>query len=289
MTLRSVVIHLRLPFSLFLLPVYLFGLFLPSAAGGIDALLVGIALHLFLYPASNAFNSFYDRDTGPIGGIASPPPVDGTLLAVSLIWELPGLMLLFLAGLWPGCLGLLYSLFSKAYSWDLTRWKRFPVFSLTGIALVQGGLVVLMVNFPPWSETSAGILAAASLTAALFLSGVYPLTQIYQHDADAARGDCSYSMKVGVRGTFIHSGISFLLAGGGFALVFHLAQPALWRRELIFLLLSLAPAMVYFSGWAAKVWHDQKFADYAHAMKMNFLSSGCLNLFLIAAFILRHR
>jgi hypothetical protein len=29
---------------------------------------VFVILHLLLYPASNGFNSYHDRDTGPVGG-----------------------------------------------------------------------------------------------------------------------------------------------------------------------------------------------------------------------------
>jgi hypothetical protein len=67
MKLSHGVVHLRFPFSFFLLPVFMFGVFLPTAADPMQFLLIGIAMYLFLYPASNAFNSYFDKGIGPIG------------------------------------------------------------------------------------------------------------------------------------------------------------------------------------------------------------------------------
>ncbi len=46
--------------------------------------LLFVILHLCLYTASNSFNSYYDRDTGPIGGVEHPPMPTRELLHWSL-------------------------------------------------------------------------------------------------------------------------------------------------------------------------------------------------------------
>jgi len=43
-----------------------------------------VALHVFLYAGATAFNSYYDRDEGPVGGLERPPPVLPALLPVAL-------------------------------------------------------------------------------------------------------------------------------------------------------------------------------------------------------------
>lgn len=282
---KDILVHLRLPFSVFLLPIYLFALSLPGAPGLGSAVVLGLALHLFMYPASNAFNSYFDQDDGPIGGIANPPPVDHRLLVVSLLWELPGLIALFFVSTATGILGLVYSASSKAYSWDRTRWKRFPVFSLAGIALVQGSLVVLMTDFPRNPGTPILPLVLGCGTAALFLLGVYPLTQVYQHEADQKRGDRTYSMLLGIKGTFIHSAVSFVLAGLGFLIVFRTVYPHVWIPEMELLVLFLTPALVFFFLWARRVWHNTREADFRNTMWMNSLASGGLNLFFVVLLI----
>lgn len=295
MTPGDILVHLRLPFSFFLLPVWLLGVLVAGQGLDTTAVLSGIALHLFLYPASNAFNSYWDRDEGPIGGILNPPKVDRKLLIASIAWELPGLVLLFLAGLAPGLLGLVYSLCSKAYSWDGLRWKRFPRFSLLGIAIVQGSLVVLLCN-PQVLGAAAGAanattggaspqFLAAALTSAVFLAAVYPLTQIYQHEADAARGDKTFSMLVGIRGTFIHSAACFLLAGAGLAWMLFALDPVEAPLRLALLLACLAPALGYFLRWAALAWKDSGAADFRRTMLMNLLASVGMNLFLIICLV----
>lgn len=287
MKISEILVHLRLPFSVFLLPIFMFAATLPSASNLRELLLIGIALHLFLYPASNAFNSYYDRDEGPIGGIASPPAVDRSLLITSLAWEIPGLVLLFMAGIEVGLAGLLYGIFSKAYSWDKTRWKRFPIFSLTGIALIQGSLVVWMANSRGINGETWLPFALAAVTAALFLTGVYPITQIYQHKADAGRGDRTFSMLVGIRGTFIHTGVCFLLAGAGFAATFFTGGFPKPVFKLALLVVFLSPALIFFVSWAAKTWHNSKIANFTNTMTMNALASAGLNLFFITTIALR--
>ena len=72
---RNTLLHLRLPFSFFLLPVFLFAI---SQTGGIhiyNTVMLFIALHFFIYPGSNIYNSYMDEDKGSIGGLKQPPPV----------------------------------------------------------------------------------------------------------------------------------------------------------------------------------------------------------------------
>ena len=69
---KSTIQLLRFPFSFFLLPVYLFALSqVPSPHWG-HALLIFFILHLLVYPASNGYNSYMDRDESSIGGIKQP-------------------------------------------------------------------------------------------------------------------------------------------------------------------------------------------------------------------------
>ena len=68
-TLWTLLVHLRLPFQLLLAPVFLWGWLL--AGGGLSwtFALAFLAFHVFLYGGVTAFNSYYDRDEGPVGGL----------------------------------------------------------------------------------------------------------------------------------------------------------------------------------------------------------------------------
>ena len=76
---------LRIPFSIYLMPVFWFGLSaLRGPWSGWRALGVFVVLHLLAYPASNGYNSYYDKDEGSIGGLKTPPKVTPELL--HLVW-----------------------------------------------------------------------------------------------------------------------------------------------------------------------------------------------------------
>ena len=69
---KSTIQLLRLPFSFFLMPVFWFALGQVVDKDWWRALLIFVILHLLVYPASNGYNSYMDRDTTSIGGLQHP-------------------------------------------------------------------------------------------------------------------------------------------------------------------------------------------------------------------------
>ena len=69
---HDTILHLRIPFSFFLLPVFCFGISQAASIHVTDTVIVFIALHLLIYPGSNVYNSYMDKDTGSIGGLEKP-------------------------------------------------------------------------------------------------------------------------------------------------------------------------------------------------------------------------
>jgi 1,4-dihydroxy-2-naphthoate octaprenyltransferase len=66
--LRSTLLHLRLPFSFFLLPVFLFACAVSAESLRLFAFLIAfVAWHVWVYPASNGYNSYFDKDEGAMG------------------------------------------------------------------------------------------------------------------------------------------------------------------------------------------------------------------------------
>lgn len=280
----STLVHLRLPFSFFLLPIFLFGLQASPSIDPIRAWAAFFIIHFLLYPASQAFNTWYDRDEGPIGGIADPPPVHVSLVWTA--WILDGLTLVtswFLGPVFFTAM-VLYTLGSKAYSWKVTRLKRRPIAGWLGVGVVQGALTFVAVAQGLGSprEWSDPMLWAGCATAALFLWGVYPLTQVYQHEEDARHGDLTISRLVGIRGTFLLSGSFLTAAVAGFVALF--AWGPGWPTVVRFVLV-LSPALVYFLWWALSVWKDPTRADFRRTMGMNFLASGLMNVFFLLEFL----
>jgi len=90
---RSSWLHLRIPFSFFLLPVFLFSLSISPNLNGSRIFWVFIIVHFFLYPASNGYNSFFDKDEKSIGGLKNPPPVNKGLYYLSLSFDVIAVVL----------------------------------------------------------------------------------------------------------------------------------------------------------------------------------------------------
>ncbi|WKN45802.1 UbiA family prenyltransferase [Tunicatimonas pelagia] len=280
MIVRSTWLHLRIPFSFFLLPIYLFALSVAEDFSTIDALLIFFILHFSLYPASNGYNSFFDKDEGSIGGLEHPPPVQLELYRVSLLLDVVAIILGLIVSVEFAIMLFIYGMVSKAYSHPSIRLKKYAIGSWLVAGFFQGFFTFLMV-YVGVNETSLLFsqppeMWLGATLASLMLWGSYPMTQIYQHDEDAKRGDFTLSYRLGVLGTFHFTAIFFGLATLGFWLYYRI-----YFGELLagLYLTSLLPVLGYFSYWYIRAREDRSRADFRHTMRLNFLSSLCLNLF----------
>jgi 1,4-dihydroxy-2-naphthoate octaprenyltransferase len=272
---RSTIQLLRFPFSIFLTPVYFFAL---SQVPDIDwprAALVFILLHLLVYPASNGYNSYMDRDASPVGGIAHPLQPTRELFYVTMGMDLMAILLSLLISPWFCGAILAYILASRAYSYRGIRLKRFPVFGYLTVILFQGGLTYWMVYHGCSSSLSAPTSQLPVLTACLLIGGFYPLTQVYQHDADRADGVLTISARLGYRGTFIFCGVMYTLA---MALMGYYFWTLNKMRDFFILATMLMPVALYFVTWARKVWRDEQQANFNNTMRMNIVASLCTSI-----------
>lgn len=264
---------LRFHFSFFLLPVYVFALSQSKQIDAIQAILIFIILHLLVYPASNGYNSYMDRDTGPIGGIRSPREPTKQLYVVTIILDLFAILLSFIVSI-PFAVGIaLYIAASKAYSSRSIRLKRYPVTGYLVVVIFQGALVFYLVYSNVQTGNSVPYLQMAA--ASLLIGGFYPLTQVYQHDADKADGVNTLSLMLGYKGTFIFTAIIYLLAFLTLYFIFYRQDELI---NFIILMVALSPVLVYFFSWAMKVWKDEREASFNNTMRMNLLASLCINI-----------
>ncbi len=279
---RSTWLHLRVPFSFFLLPVFLFALAVDPQIDGVAAWSMFIILHFLLYPASNGFNSYFDRDQQSIGGLEKPPPVTRELYVVSLTLDAMAIIWGALIRWEIAAMLFIYGLVSKAYSHPAIRLKKYPFIGWLAAGLFQGAFTYLTV-YLAIHQIAVGqlfkmsVLVPAGLCTFL-LWGSYPMTQVYQHEEDARRGDLTISRWLGVRGTFIFTAVVFLIANAGYLYYFMTFKGIDWA---IGFQLCLLPILVYFMVWMVKVWRDAGQANFKHTMRLNFLSGLCLNIFFL--------
>lgn len=276
MNLRDIILHLRIPFSFFLMPVYWFAISQTTNLNKPKAVWIFIILHLFIYPASNAYNSYFDKDEGSIGGLENPPAVDKKLFWVS--WIIDIIAVLLAIALVDGMFGLMifvYGLVSKAYSNDKIRLKKYPILSWIVVGIFQGAFTyfsIIMVFEKNLHDLQNHLLPAAIST--LMLWAVYPMSQIYQHEEDARRGDTTISILLGVKGTFLFTALVFSVAFLGFYFYFN-------TTDFIALLIFNLPTLLFFVGWFIKTLNSVSQANFKNTMWLNLLASVCLNAFYI--------
>jgi 1,4-dihydroxy-2-naphthoate octaprenyltransferase len=267
--------------------VFLFALAISPNLDGQRLFWTFFILHFLLYPASNGYNSYFDKDEQSIGGLKNPPPVKKELYYVAISLDVLAIIVGYLTinTTFPVML-LLYGLVSKAYSHPTVRLKKFPVIGWIAAGFFQGFFTLFMsyvgINDFELSDCGNNKTGLAGILATAMLLGNYPMTQVYQHEEDSKRGDRTFSLMLGVRGTFYFVAIIFTLVTGGFFLYFN-KYFSPWYG-LVFVL-ALIPVLVFYFYWLSRILKDISNADYTHTMWLNLISSTCLNLFFIYLFL----
>jgi 4-hydroxybenzoate polyprenyltransferase len=284
---RSSWLHLRIPFSYFLFPVFLFSLSVSPNLNEATIFWVFFIVHFFLYPASNGFNSYFDKDEKSIGGLKNPPPVNKGLYFLSLLFDAVAIVLALLKiNILFAIMLFIYGLVSKAYSHPSVRLKKYAITGWIITGLFQG-LFTFCMCYIGLNKFSADQLLKASvlipgLLTSLMLWANYPMTQIYQHEEDSKRGDRTFSLMLGIRGTFYFVAGVFGIVTLGFVWYFTAFYDV---KYAVAFLLALLPVILYFLYWFIRVLMDESKADHRHTMLLNFISATCLNAFFIYLFL----
>ena len=271
---KSTLQHLRIPFSFYLFPVFAFAISALSVHPIWKICSVSIILHFFVYPASHAFNSFYDRDVESIGGMENPMPVTQELFWVALFFDVAALLLAAWVSLPFAGMVFVYGCVSKAYSHPLIRLKRRPILGWIIVSIFQGGWIYAAVQMGVGMHLGQISILKAGL-ASLLIAVSYPLTQVYQHREDARRGDLTLSRFLNIRGTFVFSGLGFL----SFGIFFTMTLP---RGIWLSFFLVLMPIFVYFVLWMKSCFRDIREANFKNTMRMNQVSTFCISVFFLA-------
>lgn len=277
--LRSSTIQLlRVPFSFFLMPVYWFALSQIMHLDLTNAVLIFIILHLLLYPASNAYNSFMDRDTESIGGVKHPQQPTKQLYYVSILLDLLAVAASFFISIYFVTGVILFIAASKAYSYRKIRIKKYPVLSFIIASAFQGGMVYFLVFHGASASHPLSVSPLPIIASSLLVGSFYPLTQIYQHKQDAEDGVTTISMMLGYKGTFYFTSLIYFVAL--VIMGYYFASNLELDRFIIFLLLMI-PVLIYFFWWFAQVRKNTAAASFKNSLRMNVIAASCTN----AAFI----
>lgn len=289
---RDFLLHLRLHYQVFILsgPYLLGGLLAGTAsAAGAGAstlaplrdwpsfLLHFVTVHIFLFGGVTVYNSFWDKDQGPIGGLRRPPPLAPWTLPASWLVQGLGLVLAAFADARFLAAYLISGLLFYLYSSPRHRWKGRPWPSLFAIGVSTGSCSLLMGFFAAGGAGLPPSVLLAALGVALVLLSKYPLSQVYQVEEDARRGDRTFALAFGMRGV---RRLYLSCYGAGLALcalgLFRLS-PAL---SAIFVAAGLGMGVLVYSRLRRL---SGRSSEYETVMRIKFLASGLFVAFLLLA------
>jgi len=282
---RSTIQLLRFHFSFFLMPVYWFALCQVVNPDPVRSLLIFFILHLLIYPSSNGFNSYMDRDEGSIGGLKSPLLPTRQLFYASVLMDILAVILGFFVSIYFTMAAALYILASRAYSARSIRLKKYPFKGYAVVVICQGALVFFMVYHGTHPLLNTHVPILGMICASLLIGGFYPLTQIYQHMADAKDGVQTISAVLGIRGTFKFCACLYAIT---IVLLGYFFMISLEIKEFLILSTCMLPILVYFINWAVQVWRNPSLADFRHTLRMNIIASCFTSLGFILIFLM-HR
>jgi 1,4-dihydroxy-2-naphthoate octaprenyltransferase len=246
--------------------------------------MVFIILHLLIYPASNGYNSYMDRDTSPIGGLKNPMEPTKQLFFVTIIMDITGIGLSFFVSLIFALGIFFYILASKAYSYRRIRLKKYPVIGYLTAVIFQGSVTYFLVFHGCDSNHTLHISVIAIIASGLLIGGFYPLTQIYQHEEDCKDGVITISYLLGYNGTFVFTGIVYALAFLTLGWYFYLQSEFM---HFIIFQIFMFPVVVYYFVWFSKVRKNKNEANFKNTMWMNILASICANMGFFTLLILK--
>ena len=277
---------LRIKFSFFLMPIYWFALSQINEINIFKALLVFIILHFLVYPASNGYNSYMDKDEDSIGGIEKPLQPTKQLLHATVLLDATALILAIFVDIYFCGLLILYILASKAYSYRKIRLKKYPILSYLIAIVFQGAVVYSMVFTSSNINNSIYVAFLPAIGSTLIVGSFYPLTQIYQHKQDKADNVKTISMLLGYKGTFTLSIIMYFIA---MLLIGYYFAANLELDRFLILLVCMFPTLVYFLWWYNTVRKDITAANFKNTNRMNWIAAICSNTAFIIILIIKEK
>jgi 4-hydroxybenzoate polyprenyltransferase len=261
---------------------FLLGGFLSSDLEPKMYLLQFLNVHLLLFGGATAYNSYWDRDEGPIGGLRNPPEMRGWMWGVAWGIQIVGLLLAVpLGGLYAGIF-ILSMLFFWLYSTPLARWKARPLKCLVVIGLSTGSNVVLLRYLAAGNQQLSLLVIVAALGVSLILLSLYPISQIYQLEEDRDRRDQTFAVQSGTAAVCRFFDISFLTG----LLIISISI----GLQHLFLGILFGFTGIVIGFWLRSGIYKLRAEkeDYEQVMKMKYGTSMAFVTFLLIVMVLKH-
>lgn len=279
---KDFLLHLRLHYQFFILSGgYLLGGLIADEMNTTQFWLQFLNVHILLFGGATAYNSYWDKDEGPIGGLKHPPKMTAWMHKVSLLF-------MFAGWAWAITVNIAYFLVFGVslllfwlYSTPHARWKGNPLASMVAIALSTGTNSVLL-GFWAAGGLFTPALITASAGAALILLSLYPISQVYQIEEDSKRGDKTFTMRFGLNGVKLFFRFSYLSG----LILLTLGFYAIYAAPAIALFITALLSFFILNAFVTRL--EGVIREYPIVMKIKFAASLAFVLFLIASNAIRY-
>ena len=277
------VLHLRWHYQLFILSGgFLLGGLLSPDLQRTSFIIQFANVHLLLFGGATAYNSYWDKDEGPIGGLRRPPSMTQWMRVAALVFQMVGLMLAIPQGSLYVSIYTLSIVFFWLYSTPLARWKSRPIKSLVAIGISTGFNSVLLGYVAAGSVSPGSVVWIAALGVSFMLLSLYPLSQIYQQDEDLHRGDQTFALQYGPLAVKRFFTVAFFL---GLVLVAIPMVTVHTRLAVIFGVIGIVVGIIVRIRLNSLSASQE---DYTKVMGIKYATSMAFVLFLLSALILKH-
>lgn len=270
----------RFPFSIFLLPVSLFPFFYIQHASNYQLFLVLAIWLLLVFPYSNGYNSYQDQDEGQISVLAFPPKPSKVLLHLSNILDAAAILFSFLVNNYFVFLDTVYLITSRLYIHRNDHLKKFPTIGFLIVFIFQGTWIFCanIFELPSSNLLSNQSVIFSAIASSFFIATIYPLTQIYQHEADQKDDVKTLSMLLSTKDTLIFSMFMFSIATFFIYQIFHTndAINNFWIINIMML-----PATIYFLFWMLKSFKNAANVNFKNTLVILLFSSLLNNIFFL--------
>jgi 1,4-dihydroxy-2-naphthoate octaprenyltransferase len=168
-----------------------------------------------------------------------------------------------------------------AYSHPALRWKATPATALPTIAIGQGALGFLagLTSAAPPTAPPNWVHVLGALSAALIVTGFYPLSSLFQLDEDRRRGDRTVGVVWG-------PGTAFRLAIGCFLAAIPILALVGWARfgalDALALALGMLVVVAAVTRWRRGFDPAAVRANYLAARRINPLAAAAFSAYLLA-------
>ncbi|MGF1668877.1 MAG: UbiA family prenyltransferase, partial [Balneolaceae bacterium] len=119
-------------------------------------------VHILLFGGATAYNSYWDKDEGPVGGLKNPPVMSSWMHPASLLFQFAGLYVAWQMGIHYALIYFVSFILFWLYSTPLARWKGHPLLSIFVIAVSTGTNSVLLGCLAAGGQLSANVIVAAA-------------------------------------------------------------------------------------------------------------------------------